>query len=164
MAAQPIAIGLGANLGQPDDTLRRALAVLAQLPDIEVIKASPLYRTAPLGPPGQPDYCNAAVALATDLPADDLLLRMQGVERAFGRERNGTRWGPRVLDIDLLIYGDAVIDQNGLSVPHPEMHKRNFVTRPLADVLPDAVVPGHGRVAELADQLGEGGLQLWDAA
>lgn len=156
-----IAIGLGANLGQPADTLRRALAVLEKLPDITVLAASPLYRTAPLGPPGQPDYCNAAVSLATDLPADDLLLRMQGIERAFGRERNGTRWGPRVLDIDLLIFGDAVIDQPGLCVPHPEMHTRNFVMCPLADVLPDAVVPGQGQVAALAALLGNAGLQSW---
>lgn len=157
----PIAIGLGANLGEPADTLRRALAVLRLTPDIEVHAASPLYRTAPIGPPGQPDYCNAAAALRTDLPAADLLLRLQGIERAFGRERDGTRWGPRRLDIDLLIYGDAVIDQPGLNVPHPEMHKRNFVLRPLADVLPDAIVPGQGRVGSLADALGNDGLAAW---
>lgn len=159
----PVAIGLGANLGQPDDTLRRALVVLEQLPDLSIVAASPLYRTAPVGPPGQPDYCNAAVALSTELPADDLLLRMQGIERAFGRERNGTRWGPRVLDIDLLIYGDHVIDQTGLTVPHPEMHKRNFVMRPLADVLPGAYVPGQGAVAAMASSLGDAGLRLWTA-
>lgn len=157
----PIAIGLGANLGEPANTLRRALVVLQHVPDMQLLAASPLYRTAPIGPPGQPDYCNAAASLATALPAADLLLRLQGVERAFGRERDGTRWGPRRLDIDLLLYGDAVIDQPGLNVPHPEMHRRAFVMRPLADVLPDAVVPGHGCVRDLADALGGDGIEAW---
>lgn len=159
-----IAIGLGANLGHPADTLRAAIAVLRALPAIKVTAVSPLYRTAPVGVPGQPDYCNAAAALATALPADELLRRLQGVERAFGRERDGTRWGPRVLDIDLLIYGDAVLDAPGLCVPHPEMHRRNFVMRPLADILPNATVPGRGRVQALADALGSDGMQAWHGA
>ena len=157
------AIGLGANLGRPADTLRRAIDVLRLLPPVSVQAVSPLYRTAPIGVPGQADYCNAAAILRTDLSPDALLQRLQGVERAFGRVRDGSRGGPRLLDIDLLVWGDARIDQPGLTVPHPEMHRRNFVMRPLADLRPDWVVPGQGRVGDLARALGTEGLQAWDA-
>ena len=141
-------VGLGANLGDPGAQLLRALRWLSAVPGIEVLATSPLRRTAPLGPP-QPAYVNAVARLRTGLPPLALLDALQALERAAGRRR-GVRWGPRTLDLDLLLYEDRVIRTSGLVVPHPELSARRFVLEPLADLDPTHTVPGLGRtVAEL---------------
>jgi 2-amino-4-hydroxy-6-hydroxymethyldihydropteridine diphosphokinase len=143
-------VGIGSNLADPLAQVQEALGELAALPLTELAACSALYRTAPVGPQDQPDYVNAAARLETGLAPDALLAALQGVERSHGRVRDGTRWGPRTLDLDILLYGAERIDRPGLRVPHPEMHRRAFVLVPLADVAPlDLSVPGMGTLGEL---------------
>ena len=151
---QPVTayIGLGSNLQDPVAQIERAFAELAALPGTELTARSPLYKSPPMGPQDQPDFVNAAAALATDLAPDALLQALLGIERTHGRRRDGTRWGPRSLDLDLLLYGDRVLPGPGLVLPHPGLHERSFVLYPLADIAPQQRVPGHGTVAELRDR------------
>ena len=138
-------IGLGANLGDAADTLRRAFDALAACDGIEVLRTSRLYRTPAWGREDQPDFINAVALVDTTLAPRALLERLLAVESAFGRQRaDGERWGPRTLDLDLLLYGDAVVDEPGLHVPHPHLHERAFALVPLLDVLPEARIPGYG--------------------
>ncbi len=155
------AVGLGSNLADPPAQLQRAFEALADLPGTQLTARSSLYRSVPIGPPGQPDYCNAAALLDTELSAAALLEALIGIERAAGRRRGALRWGPRILDLDLLAYGDAVIDEPGLRVPHPQIAQRNFVLVPLAEIAPDWELPGLGSVAERAAAIGREGLALW---
>ena len=161
MAAQygaPVArayVGLGANLGEREPTMRRALALLGADPDVEVVAVSAFRETAPVGFLDQPPFLNAVAALETGLEPRDLLGRLLGVERALGRTR-GERWGPRTIDLDLLLHGDAVLDEPGLTVPHPLLHERRFMLEPLAELDPDLVVPGRGPVGELLARLHTG--------
>lgn len=138
-------IGLGANLGEPRAALASAIDALATLPHARLVAVSPIYRSAPIDAAG-PDFFNAVVLLSTTLAPLALLGELQRIERAHGRER-GHRNAPRTLDLDLLLYGDERIDVPGLTVPHPRLHERAFVLRPLADLLPDAVIPGLGPIA-----------------
>jgi 2-amino-4-hydroxy-6-hydroxymethyldihydropteridine diphosphokinase len=148
--AATVFVALGANLEDPERQVRSALNDLARLPETALIASSALYRTAPLGPPGQPDYINAVACLTTRLPPRALLEALQGIELAHGRQRDGTRWGPRPLDLDILLYGDERIDEPGLRIPHPEMARRVFVLVPLADVAPaDFVISGAGTLGDL---------------
>jgi 2-amino-4-hydroxy-6-hydroxymethyldihydropteridine diphosphokinase len=151
-------VGLGANLGDAAATVREALRELDALPDTRLLRASRLYRTRAWGLEAQPDFINAVAMLDTRLPARDLLDQLLAIERAHGRDRNAaTRWGPRTLDLDLLLHGEATIDEPALRVPHPHLHERAFVLLPLAEIGPDAMVPGIGRVRELAAAMaGEG--------
>lgn len=143
-------VGLGANLADPERQVRTALDDLGGLPETALVASSPLYRTAPVGPPDQPDYVNAVARLCTGLAPRALLGALQGIERAHGRERDGTRWGPRPLDLDILLYGDLRLDEPGLCIPHPELGRRAFVLVPLADVAPAGLaVPGAGRLGDL---------------
>ncbi|MEO7477968.1 MAG: 2-amino-4-hydroxy-6-hydroxymethyldihydropteridine diphosphokinase [Lysobacteraceae bacterium] len=144
-------IGLGGNLGDVAGTLEHALLALDALPATQLLRRSKLYRTPAWGMTAQPDFINAAALLRTSLPADALLAELLRIEREAGRNRDAQseRWGPRALDLDLLLYGDAVIAQAGLSVPHPHLHQRAFVLVPLAEIAADALVPGRGRVDEL---------------
>lgn len=138
-------IGLGANLGDAADTLRKAVEALAHRDGIAVCEVSRFYRTPAWGREDQPDFINAVVRVETSLPPRVLLEQLLAVEAGFGRHRvDGERWGPRTLDLDLLLYGDAVIDEPGLQVPHPHLHERAFALVPLLDVLPDARIPGRG--------------------
>lgn len=140
-------VGLGGNEGDSIAILRAALVGLDLLPETRLLRASRLYRTPAWGNVDQPDFINAAAALETSLAARDLLDRLLSVERAFGRIRaadGSDRWGPRRLDLDLLLYGSVVIDEPGLRVPHPHLHERAFALLPLVDVAPDAVIPGIG--------------------
>jgi len=138
-------IGLGANLGDAADTLRRAFDALAACDGIEVLRTSCLYRTPAWGREDQPDFINAVALVDTTLAPRALLERLLAVESAFGRQRaEGERWGPRTLDLDLLLYGDAVVDEPGLHVPHPHLHERAFALVPLLEVLPEARIPGYG--------------------
>jgi 2-amino-4-hydroxy-6-hydroxymethyldihydropteridine diphosphokinase len=144
------AIGLGGNLGDAAATLRDALQSLDQLPDTRLLRASPLYRTPAWGNTDQPDFVNGAALLETSLPARGLLDALLELERRFGRRREaGTQWGPRILDLDLLLYGGAVLDEPGLRVPHPHLYERAFALLPLSRIAPDMEVPGRGRVAAL---------------
>ena len=148
------AIGLGGNIGDAAATLRDALQVLDTLPGTRLLRASPLFRTPAWGNTAQADFVNAAALLRTQLDARSLLDALLEVERRFGRDREaGEPWGPRTLDLDLLLYGDAVIDEPGLCVPHPRLHERAFALVPLARIAPDARIPGHGRVSTLLDKL-----------
>ncbi len=151
----PAYVGLGSNLQLPARQINDALGRLAEMPGTRCMAASSLYRSTPFGGVEQPDFVNAVAALLTTLPPRDLLIQLQGIERRAGRERDGTRWGPRVLDLDLLVYSGARIDEPGLSVPHPGIAERNFVLLPLGEIAPDLVVPGLGRVTGLPVNMDE---------
>ena len=143
-------VALGGNLGDVARTFAAALARIDALPGTTVHARSSLYRNPPLGGVAQPDYLNAVAVVDTCLPAAELLEALLAIERRYGRTRAaGARWAPRTLDLDLVLYGDQVVDEPGLRVPHPGLHERAFVLVPLAQVAPDAVVPGHGPVREL---------------
>ncbi len=140
---------MGANLGDREATIRRALELLAERPAIEVLAVSRLRETEPWGYADQPAFLNGAAAILTSLPAARLLDSLLAVERELGRSRGGQRYGPRTIDLDLLLYGDDVIEDPGLAVPHPRLHERSFALEPLLDLDRDLVVPGRGRVSEL---------------
>ena len=147
-------VGVGSNLGDREGTIRRAIELLAAESGVEVVSVSTFRETEPWGPVEQPPYLNGAVALETDLDPRDLLDVLLDVERRFGRNRAmEVRWGPRTLDLDLLLHGDLVRDEPGLALPHPRLHERRFVLEPLADLDPALVVPGRGTVAELLASL-----------
>lgn len=158
------AVALGSNLDDPATQVRRAFDELRQLPGTSRITCSPLYRSAAIGPDGrraaQPDFCNAAAMLDTALPARALLERLQAIERAHGRHR-GLRWAARSLDLDLLVHGARVMDEPGLTLPHPRLHERNFVLFPLRDIAPELMIPGLATVRELAAQVGSEGVEPW---
>lgn len=141
-------IGIGSNLDNPLLQVQTALRELAELPNTELIQSSSLYRTPPMGPPGQPDYINAVVELATALGPIDLLDQLQALEATHGRVRD-IHWGPRTLDLDLLLYGNQAIYTARLSVPHPGIAERPFVVLPLAEIAPTLEIPGLGPISAL---------------
>lgn len=153
-------VGLGGNIGDVAAALRAALVALDALPGTRLLRASRFYRTPAWGVEAQPDFINAAAVLETTLAPRPLLDALLAIERDHGRERaaDGSRWGPRTLDLDLLLYADAVIDEPGLLLPHPQMHRRAFVLVPLAEVAADAEVPGLGRVDVLLAAIGMDGI------
>lgn len=147
-------IGIGANLGDPVAQILQACVRLERdLPETRLVARSRLYRNPPMGPQDQPDYVNAVAWLRTRLEPGDLLAELQSIERALGRHRDGTRWGPRRLDLDILLYGERVIDRPGLQVPHPGITERDFVLLPLRELAPDLEIPGRGPVASLCREL-----------
>jgi len=146
----PAYVGIGSNLDGPEARVRQALDALDGLPDSRLMLASSLYRSAPVGPPGQPDFVNAVAAVVTRLDPALLLRELLALEARAGRERGGERWGPRTLDLDLLVYGTQVIDAPGITVPHPRIAERNFVLLPLAEIAPFLSIPGRSSVAKLA--------------
>ncbi|HEX2198926.1 MAG TPA: 2-amino-4-hydroxy-6-hydroxymethyldihydropteridine diphosphokinase [Burkholderiales bacterium] len=141
-------VGLGANLGEPRRQVEAALSELDALPRTRLKKRSSLYRSAPVGYPGQPDYVNAVAELETGLGPHELLGALQEIELRHGRSRSFAN-APRTLDLDILLFGDTVVSQAGLTIPHPRMHERAFVLRPLLEVAPRAQIPGKGTAAEL---------------
>jgi 2-amino-4-hydroxy-6-hydroxymethyldihydropteridine diphosphokinase len=141
-------VGLGANLGPREETIRRAVELLERAPGVDVVAVSELRQTDPVGVVNQPRFLNGALALETTLPARDLLDLLLDVERELGRVR-AERWGPRVVDLDLLLYGDETLDAPGLRVPHPRLHERRFALEPLAELDPELEIPGRGRVSAL---------------
>lgn len=143
-------VALGANLGDAAAALDSAFAALDDLPGTRLVARSSLYRSAPIGVTGHPDYLNAVAAIDTTLTAPDLLAALLDLESSHGRRRE-TELAPRTLDLDLLLYGDATIALPGLDVPHPRMHLRAFVLVPLAEIAPDTDIPGRGRAADLLD-------------
>ncbi|MFW1677226.1 2-amino-4-hydroxy-6-hydroxymethyldihydropteridine diphosphokinase [Pontibacter sp. JAM-7] len=141
-------IGLGSNLAEPTGQVRQALQELSDLPDTQLLKASSLYSSSPVGPQDQPDFINAVAAITTTLPAHDLLDQLQALEQAHHRIRE-RHWGPRTLDLDLLLYGEQTIATHRLQVPHPCMPERNFVLYPLAEIAPECLIPGFGPLSKL---------------
>jgi 2-amino-4-hydroxy-6-hydroxymethyldihydropteridine diphosphokinase len=142
-------VGLGSNLGDRRATLMHALELLGERPEIEIVAVSSFRETDPVGYLDQPRFLNAAVAIETILPADQLLAALLDVERELGRTREGPRYGPRIVDLDLLLLDGVTIDEPGLTVPHPRLHERAFALVPLAELEPSLVVPGQGPVSEL---------------
>lgn len=147
-------IGLGGNLGEVAATLRAATDALADLRETRLLRASRLYRTPAWGLEQQPDFINGVVALETGLTPRELLDALLDVEREFGRERDdGLRWGPRSLDLDLLLHGDAVVEQPGLRLPHPHLHERAFALVPLLEIAADILIPGQGSARDALSRL-----------
>jgi 2-amino-4-hydroxy-6-hydroxymethyldihydropteridine diphosphokinase len=140
-------VGLGSNLGDRETTIRAAIAALEG-----VVAVSELRETDPVGVTEQPAFLNGAVAVETELSPRELLASLLAVERELGRERS-ERWGPRTIDLDLLLYGTETVDEPGLTVPHPHLHERRFALEPLVELDPELVVPGRGRVDELLAKL-----------
>jgi len=149
-------VGLGANLGDRAATLARALELLDGMPETEVVAVSAFRETDPVGYLEQPRFLNAAAAVDTSLQPEALLATLLDIERELGRVREGPRFGPRTVDLDLLLVEGVTLDEPGLTLPHPRLHERVFALVPLAELDPSLVVPGHGSVRELLD-----GLAAW---
>ena len=145
-------VGLGANLGAREEALRRALELLAEADGVSVLAVSQLRETEPVGVVDQPPFLNGAVALETTRSARELLDLLLAIEASLGRIRE-ERWGPRTIDLDLLVYGDEVVEEPGLRVPHPHLDERRFALEPLAELAPELEVPGRGRVSALLTAL-----------
>jgi 2-amino-4-hydroxy-6-hydroxymethyldihydropteridine diphosphokinase len=146
-------VGIGSNLGNREVNLRRALELLESDPEIDVVAVSQLRDTEPVGMVDQPRFLNGAVRIWTELRPRALLERLLDVERQLGRVRTGQRFGPRTIDLDLLLYGDETVSEPGLRVPHPRLAERRFVLEPLAELEPRLKVPGHGPVQALLAHL-----------
>lgn len=149
----PAYVGIGSNLDSPEDQVRRAIIALNDLPDTIVVSESGFYKSAPLGPVEQPDFVNAVAGLLTQVPAPKLLGKLHEIELQQGRQRDGERWGPRRIDLDLLAYAGLVVDEDGLKLPHPGIAERNFVLLPWQEIAPTFRVPGMANVAELAAKI-----------
>ena len=146
---KPAYIGLGSNLDGPARQLEVAFELLGKIRVTRLIKSSTLYRSAPFGGVEQPDFVNATASLLTQLTAQELLLELQRIENERGRDRGVVRWGPRVLDLDLLVYSNQTIDEPGLCVPHPGIGERNFVLLPLGEIAPELSIPGLGLLSRI---------------
>ena len=143
-------IALGANLEDPEAAVELAITLLRQSSDL--VARSSLYSTKPMGGPPQPDYVNAVCIIESDLPAQDLLGLLNGIEKSMGRVR-AERWGPRIIDLDLITYGNVVNDDSELTLPHPRAHERGFVLQPWLEIDPDAALAPYGRVSDILAQL-----------
>ena len=144
----PAFIGIGSNLDSPRERVRDAVDLLAKIPSTCLDRVSSLYQSAPYGVTNQPDFINAVACLSTSLELRPLFRNLEQIEKSLGRIRT-THWGPRVIDLDLLVYGTAVVREQDLTVPHPGIADRNFVLLPLQEIAPDLQIPGLGRVASL---------------
>jgi 2-amino-4-hydroxy-6-hydroxymethyldihydropteridine diphosphokinase len=145
-------VGIGSNLGDRETNLSRAIDLLSAEDGIEVVAVSEIRETEPVGPVEQGPFLNGAVQVETSLPPGELLERLLSVENRLGRVRN-ERWGPRTIDLDLLLYGDEKLDQPGLSVPHPRLHERRFALEPLVDLDPALEIPEFGPISTLLAEL-----------
>jgi 2-amino-4-hydroxy-6-hydroxymethyldihydropteridine diphosphokinase len=153
-----VVLALGSNLGDRLETLQGAVDALFDAPGVDFVAVSPVYETAPVGGPEQPDYLNAVIVVDTELSGQTILDRAHGIEEVFGRVREQT-WGPRTLDVDVIVCGDETSDDPALTLPHPRAHERAFVLAPWHDVDPDAEIPGRGRVADLLGKTGLDGVR-----
>lgn len=151
-------IGLGSNLQSPAAQLQRCVDALAQLPESKLVAVSPFYGSAAIGPGQQPDYVNAVAQIDTTLSPQALLTALQQVEQQQGRERGPERWLPRTLDLDILLYGDQVVNQPHLHIPHPRMCERNFVLLPLQDLAPALRLPDGRCVRDLVQGCDRNGI------
>ena len=158
MAATDAFIGLGSNMADPSAQLAGAVARLAALPDTELVAQSAFYSSRPVGPQDQPDFVNGAAWLRTELTPLELLDQLQAIERVHGRKRI-RHWGPRTLDLDLLLYGNETINSERLTVPHAELANRDFVLQPLLDLDPERVLPDGRSLADLRQQCPDNNLQ-----
>ena len=156
---RPAYVGIGSNLQSPRDRVFEAIERMSTLKTTRIVLRSQLYLTRPMGPQDQPDYVNAAVGLLTQLEPRELLSGLLGIERAMGRERQ-ERWGPRVIDLDLLWMIDTATDEPGLTLPHPGVSTRNFVLYPLADIAPTIKIPRVGLVLDLKRDAGGDGISV----
>ncbi len=145
-------IGLGSNLANPAEQIKSARTAIIQIAGVQELAFSSLYHSSPMGPQDQPDYVNAVMCVATDLPPIDLLRCLQRIENDHGRVKKAERWGARTLDLDVLIYGNQLIGLPDLIVPHPGLAERAFVLYPLFEIAPQLVVPGKGNIADLLAQ------------
>lgn len=159
MSCATVYVALGSNLGDSAAHVHRALTELDSINDCQLTARSPLYRSAPMGPIRQGWYVNAAAELQVALDPRELMTRLQALEQAHGRDRGGTRWGPRTLDLDILLFSDLVIDEPDLTIPHPGLTRRNFVVYPLLSIAPDLVLPDGRRLDEVASGLNLEGLE-----
>ena len=154
-------LALGSNLADPLHQVQAALDALAALPDTRVVATSSLYRTPPYGPPNQPDYLNAAVALDTELTPEALLDLTQRIELEQGRVRKDERWGPRTLDLDIMLFGDLTLNTPRLIVPHYDMHNRAFMLVPLLEIAPDIALPDTTSLRDLLSGLDTSTILPW---
>lgn len=165
MSGEPVRafVGLGGNVGDVEETLMEALLVLDALPQTSIRAQSRFYRSPPWGNTDQADFVNAAVELRTRLAARVLLDYLLDVETRFGRVRvEGERWGPRTLDLDLLVFGDTILNEPGMHLPHPRLHERAFVLVPLAEIAATLEVPGRGQVSHLLASIDTTGIEAID--
>ncbi|MBF4662864.1 2-amino-4-hydroxy-6-hydroxymethyldihydropteridine diphosphokinase [Cronobacter malonaticus] len=154
-------IALGSNLAEPLSQVNNALAALARIPGSRIVATSSFYRTPPLGPQDQPDYLNAAVALETTLSAEALLDNTQRIELEQARVRKAERWGPRTLDLDIMLFGDATINTGRLTVPHYDMKNRAFMLLPLSEIAPALRFPDGERLADVLERLDCSAIRHW---
>lgn len=154
-------IAVGSNLASPLDQVNAAIAALGEIPQSRVVAVSSFYRTPPLGPQDQPDYLNAAVELETDLTPEALLDNTQRIELQQGRVRKDERWGPRTLDLDIMLFGDEIIHTERLTVPHYDMHNRGFMLWPLAEIAPDLLFPNGTSLSSLLQALNSTKPEHW---
>lgn len=155
----PAYVGVGSNLDQPREQVERALEALAKIPRSRLVVRSPLYETPPFGEVPQPTFVNAVAGLVTQLEPEELLAELRACERALGRQPPRERWGPRVIDLDLLVVGSEKRATAELTLPHPGIAERDFVLYPLAHVAPDLDVPGVGRVSVLRSRVRNRGVR-----
>ena len=154
-------IAIGSNLASPLEQVNAAIQALGEIPQSRIVALSSFYRTPPLGPQDQPDYLNAAVALETSLAPEALLDHTQRIELQQGRVRKAERWGPRTLDLDIMLFGDAVINTERLTVPHYDMKNRGFMLWPLFEIAPELVFPDGGLLKTLLNDNRFPQLALW---
>ena len=152
-------IGLGSNMESPKQQIKSAIKSIAEIPEIQILKASSLYKSKPVGPEGQNDYINAVIKIETEFMPLELLGCMQDIENQHGRVRI-ERWGPRTLDLDILMFGEKIIKDNKLTVPHPEIANRSFVLVPLAEIDSNCLIPGKGPVANLLNVVDQKDLEI----
>jgi 2-amino-4-hydroxy-6-hydroxymethyldihydropteridine diphosphokinase len=157
-------LGLGGNQGNPVARLSEALERLDRMEGVELMRSSSFYRTPPWGDEAQDDFVNAVAEIETSLTPTELFAATRSIEDDMGRRRDERRWGPRVIDIDLLLYGDGPYREGGLEIPHPRMHERAFVLVPLAEMDAKLLVPGRGSVGDLLAQLDSTGISKVDVA
>ncbi|NNS07824.1 2-amino-4-hydroxy-6-hydroxymethyldihydropteridine diphosphokinase [Erwinia sp. JH02] len=154
-------LALGSNLADPLHQVQSALNALAAIPDTTLVATSSLYRTPPYGPPDQPDFLNAAVALDTRLDAESLLKHTQRIELEQGRVRKAHRWGPRTLDLDIMLFGEQTLNTPRLTVPHYDMHNRAFMLLPLLEIAPELCLPDGTRLADILATLDSSSIRRW---
>ncbi len=159
MLWRPAYVAIGSNLSDSRRQVLAAFEALAAMAGARLVLRSRLWRSAPMGPQDQPDFINAAAGLVTMLEPRELLRQLQAIERQMGRTEPAVRWGPRLIDLDLLLVGERRTDEPGLSLPHPGLHQRNFVLYPLAEIAAELWVPGHGRVRSLQQQVPGHGIE-----
>ena len=152
-------IGLGSNMEQPRQHITTAIEALGKIQSTQTVNVSSLYKSKPVGPQNQDDYVNAVAELETELTPLDLLDNLQEIENEHGRVRK-ERWGPRTLDLDILMFGDDVINNDRLTIPHPEMMNRSFVFVPLAEINPECIIPGKGLLSDLLTNVDQDGLEI----